>query len=460
MTNRMQFIGKILLFFLLLLLCACSSLMTTTSQYNGTDVLLEQQDYLTAIQRIEKAKGKQYRKKDRVLYYLDLGMLYHYAGDYRKSNEMLTQAENNMEELYTKSISKAAMSMLLNDNVLEYSGEDYEDIYTNVFKALNYLALSQSDEAFVEIRRINMKLDLLEDKYGRLASEMNKSSYNKIKLKTGENRFLNDALGRYLSMLLYRKEGKLDDARIDREKIMEAFDLQKNIYDFPIPNLPDSLDSEGGKVKVNILSFTGRSPVKKSYDMFLTTGEDMVLISGNKPDFFVAPVIMPVEEGYHFRFSVPYIQAVPSRISAVKVVVDDGIPFELETIEDINRVATEAFKVKEPLIYMKSLTRTIVKGIVSERQKRKMRDKNTGWGGILLSLATDIAVDLTENADLRLSRFFPSRASMGEISLDPGNHFFKMNYYDSNGQILYVENLGIYEVKAGQLNLLESHYLR
>jgi len=94
-----------------------------------------------------------------------MGMLYHYDGDYVKSNEFLTEAEYAIEDLYTKSVGKAVASMLLNDNALDYFGEDYEDIYLNIFKALNYFHMNKSEDAFVEIRRVNNKLNLLEDKY-------------------------------------------------------------------------------------------------------------------------------------------------------------------------------------------------------------------------------------------------------------------------------------------------------
>ncbi len=146
-------------------------------------------------------------------------MLYHYNGNFVQSNTLLTKAEKAFDELYTKSIGRGAASMLLNDNVLEYSGEDYEDVYLNVFKALNYVELDKFDDAFVEIRKINEKLSLLEQKHKKMAKQFNKSKDKKKSFETGKNKFHNSALGRYLSMLLYRAEGKMDDARIDKEKI-------------------------------------------------------------------------------------------------------------------------------------------------------------------------------------------------------------------------------------------------
>ncbi len=453
----------VIIFFIIISmgLVGCANMMTSTSQYKGTDQKLSSQDYNAAISQIEAAKDKQYKQKDRVLYYLDLGMLYHYAHQYEKSNELLTLAENDMQDLYTKSISKAALSLLLNDNAMDYFGEDYEDIYVNVFKALNYLELDKYDDSFVEIRRINLKLGMLEDKYQKYATEMNKSSDKKSEFKTGQIKFNNDALGRYLSMLLYRTEGKLDDARIDYGKIQDAFELQKNIYNFQQPDLSQELSSTNGLVKVDVLSFVGKSPKKEKYDLYITTHKDYVTITGvTRPEFFQASIAIPVEEGYHFKFSVPYISPNISVIGKVKIVVDEGESFELAKLEDINNVATETFKVKEPLIYLKSLTRSVVKGVIAEKQKAKMEANNPGIKGKLLSLATDVGVDLTENADVRISRFFPGKALIGELNLTPGKHIFKVNYYDLNGVVLYTENLGEKDIQPNGLNLIETVYLR
>ncbi|HDR04815.1 MAG TPA: hypothetical protein ENN84_06165, partial [Candidatus Marinimicrobia bacterium] len=120
---------------ILIIMTACASTQTSTEQFANTDDMLLRGDYQAVISQLEAAKEKEYKAKDRVLYYLDLGMLHHYAGNFEKSNEFLQKAEYAIEELFTASISKIATSLLLNDNALDYSGEDYEDIYLNIFKA-------------------------------------------------------------------------------------------------------------------------------------------------------------------------------------------------------------------------------------------------------------------------------------------------------------------------------------
>ncbi|MGM0673980.1 MAG: hypothetical protein ACQETQ_04725, partial [Spirochaetota bacterium] len=110
-----------------------------------------------------------YNDRDKVLYHLDVGLLHHYGDNFEESTRHLNEAEFLIEEYFTKSISQAAATLLVNDTKQDYAGEDYEDIYLNVFKALNFLSQDEFDSAFVEVRRINNKLNLLEDKYREVA---------------------------------------------------------------------------------------------------------------------------------------------------------------------------------------------------------------------------------------------------------------------------------------------------
>jgi len=464
--NR-SIISKIIIFFLIFIISSCSTMKTSKVQFTGIEEKLKIRDYAGAISQIESAKDKYYKPKEKVVYYLDLGMLYHYHKEYAKSNEFLSKAEKAIEELYTKSISRAAASLLLNDNVLEYAGEDYEDIYLNIFKALNYIELDLFDDAFVEIRRINNKLSMLEDKHTKIADQFNLSKDKKVDFKAGKNKFHNSALGRYLSLLLYRAEGKLDDARIDKNKIAEAWDLQSQIYNFPKIQFDNYLE-QTNKTRIDVLSFIGKSPDKKANTLYIHTEKDLIVIARTEEnprgkqkieDFNVIPW-KGIEEGYHFKFQLPKMNLRSSCIAKVKVVVDNRIAGELKIIESIENVALETYKIKEPIIYLKTITRAIVKGLFAEKRKQEMEAKiNNNILGFAARLATDALVDATENADLRISRFFPSKALIKELLVEPGIHHIKIEYYSDNNTLLFTDDLGEKEFKADKLNLLESYYL-
>jgi hypothetical protein len=431
------------------LLSGCASMKTSKKQFTGIDEMLRSRDYAGALAQIEAAKEDGYKKKDRVQYYLDAGMLNHYLGQYGISNQLLSEAENAIDDNFTKSVSKAALSLLLNDNAMDYAGEDYEDIYLNVFKALNYLELDQFDDAFVEIRRINFKLANLETKYKKLAKGYSSSKNNKKEIAVGTNKFHNSALGRYLSMLIYRVEDKWDDARIDISKMQEAWQLQAHIYNFGMPDLSESLDRS--KTRLNVMAFTGRSPDKKARALYVHTEENTIVIAtskeaptGNQRLNSLDIIDWPgVNAGYHFKFQLPYMEKKTEHVGSVKVYVDGKLAGELKKLESLENVAMETYKIKEPIIYIKTITRAIVKGLAAEKGKAKM-SKQVGGGllGSLTNIATDIAVDATENADLRVSRFFPAYAMVGDFTITPGIHAVKIEYYHTNGNLLVTDDRG------------------
>ncbi len=441
---------------------SCGSVKTNKDHFVKIDKFVNSRSFDTAATYLTSVKEENYGEKDRVLYWLDLGLLYHYKGDFVNSNLMLENAERAIEELYTKSISKGAASLLLNDNALDYFGEDYEDIYLNVFKCINYIYLNKRDEAFVEVRRINEKLTLLEDKYAKISEEYNQNEDSKVSIKPGKTKFYNSALGRFLSYLLYRSENNIDGARIDKEKIREAFINQADIYPFYNPlndstyTIPDSLAA------IDLISFYGKGPEKFANDLVVHTDDNLIIIYTsddiNKKQFDVINWD-GVSKGLHFKLSLPRMEKKSTSVTKVVLELNGNDIAEFNKLESIENVALETYKVKEPIIYLKSIARTVIKAIINEATNKEL-DKQTG-GGIMGSLTramTGAMLDATENADLRLSRYFPAIASISEIQVKPGIYDIKVKYYTGN-QLVFVDNLGAKEIKSNNLNLFRSFYL-
>ena len=454
---------------IIIMIIGCSSTKTNVSQYAEIDHNIYLGNYQSAISQVEASKEKIYKKKDRVLYYLNLGMLYHYAGEYEKSNELLTKAEYAIEDLFTKSVSKIATSILINDNALDYTGEDYEDIYLNVFKALNYIQLNDIDASFVEINRINLKLDKLDDKYKDLGDKLNAGLMKKIgdntndnkkpEIKPEKNKFHNDALGKLISMLLYRSDNDWDDAQMDLNKIKEAWYSQSQIYNFTMPQL-DSYLEKTDDAKINIVSFIGKSPIKKAATYYITTFDKYVNITSTEPIEFSETISWPCKKGKHFKFSLPYMVKQKSVVSRISVLIDGVETKELSMVENMGNVDYTTFQVKAPLTYIKSVARTILKGLAAEQAKDEMDKQITNsYLSFAAKLATNITVDMTENADLRISRFFPSQAMIGEIEVSPGMHNISIQYFDDNDQLLYTDDNGVIFAKQSELNLVESFFL-
>ncbi len=457
-----------IIFFTLICTLSCASTKTRQGQYQEAADYFKQRNFKSAAGIIESSKNSHYKEKDRVLFYLDAGMLYHYSGEYKKSNEFLSAAEQGMEELYTKSISKALASGVLNDNALDYRGEDYEDIYLNIFKALNYIALGDREGALVEIKRIHIKLGILEGKYLKMIDMYNNSNNPEARIVPQKNRFHNDALARYLGLLLYRAERSTDDSRIEGEEIEKAFQLQKQLYPFEKPPIPAAVLNDM-EAHLSVVAFSGNSPRKLAETFYLQTTPGLVwIVATSQDEEYVKNVVgfnvinMPgVEGGFHFKFQYPRMEMLGSSIDRIDIVLDGKTAKQVYLIEDMEKISKEIFLIKQPLVVGKTVIRTVLKNILKESGKEKASESLTGGNpflDFLFGVAADVAVDASENADLRISPYFPAYANVADITVPPGLHNLSIDYY-SNGRLVFRDERSNVDIKAGELNLVESFLL-
>jgi hypothetical protein len=450
-----------------LLLClafltGCGSVATQKGFYDPITADLRKGDYQAAVAGIEAARDKnKYTKKDRFVYYVDAGLAYHYSSMFDSSNARLHKAEDAAEELFTRSISRAAMSLLLNDNVLEYTGEDFEIVYTNLIKALNYIVLDDFDGAFVEIKRVNEKLNLLEQKYRKAVDDLNRGNQedsNKvnIKYKAEKVRFNNDAFARYLSMHIYAADGKMDDARIDRDWLERAFAEQPHIYPF---DMPDVKYYSKEKSILSVIGMAGLSPVKEALNLRIRTDKDLDLVQvlytdPERQNSEYGHFPLPIDDDYYFKLAIPELVDRASLISDIIVLVDSVPVGRLHMIEDVGAVARETFKAKKSLIYIRTVARAIVKGLLAHKQKKKA--DTGGLGGWLKKAAIDVATDISENADLRCARLLPGRIFVGDFEIEPGPHDIVIEFHDQAGHPIESKFIENYTVLKRGLNMVEA----
>lgn len=445
----------------ILIIIGCASVRTNVSFYKPILTDLQTENYTAAVKKIDNAKLKEkYTKKDRVLFYLDKGITQYYSGAYKQSNQDFHTAENYMEELFTKSVSKAALTFLLNDNAADYHGEVYENIYLNIFKALNYIKLNQFDDAYVEVNRVNDKLRELDLKYGQMIETMNKSDDAKIKIENKASEFSSDVLSHYLSYLIYRADGETDNARISHEKMVQAWKYHPNIYNFTKPASVANPPNLRGTY-LNIIAFTGFAPYKKAVGGKITTYEDMIGISGLDMPITAPNIPFPgSKEGYHFKFSFPVIRTANSNISKILVHIDNKKTCTLDLIEDMGNVAINTFNKRRQIIYIKTVIRTVVKGLAAAEAKKKLKKETKakgGWG-TLLDAVVDIGVDATENADLRCWRMMPRYCYAGEIPVSPGTHDIIIEFYNKNNLLVKKKTYPKFAA-SNKLNLIDAVYI-
>ena len=422
------------------------SCATNPNLYAPIDDGVDAGDYEYALSVLNNEKGKArqkiYTPKNEILLYLDRGMINHYAGEYSDSSADLQEAERLIEEAYTKSISQSAASYIANDNSMDYPGEDYEDIYINVFNSLNYYHAGNLESALVEIRRLNEKLSFFADKYERAQGKVAESDTGQADLgdlSMEASSFSNSALARYLGVLFHRGTGNEDGARIDHEELLRAYGLAPAVYTNHMPSsVQEELSTPEGMVRLNVIAFTGLSPLKE---------EETITIP--------LPFEFPNNTA---KIALPVMIDRPAVVDRVEVILNNGSTIHLELLEDMGAVARETFKSKYVLTVMKSTIRSIVK-VTASAVATKVASEQNAAVGLLVGITGRVAAGASERADIRLSRYFPRYALVGGIDLEPGTYSATINYYEAGRYLLHSETKDI-TVRANGVNLIESIYLK
>lgn len=416
---------------------ACASYSLDKAQYNLRQNFANG-DFEASAALLDEMETKEvYQSKDDVLLNLERGMVHRFSGNYTESNLYLSKAEQGIEENFTRSITRGIGSLLINDSQLVYGGEDYEDVYINVFKALNFIQLDDYEAALVEARRIAFKLEGIEIRNRGLAEMYSRAdTLNNSGWKTGDRVVENSALGHYLAAVLFAKTGRPDNARIEYERTLKALNDQERAFGFRGPS-PSDIEKVRypGEYNLLITGFSGRSPVKIQHDVRTFVGRHSTYV----------------------KFSIPELKLHSSPVARVEVIVADTLRIPTFVIEEMDRVAADVYKVKQPLIYTRALTRSILKA-TGTRAVTKQASRESETLGFFAWLAGIIGQEITEKADLRGWQSLPGKAHVNVAKLPAGVHELEVRYYSRHGRLLYTEYQTIEILPGNDLALIESLY--
>ncbi|MBI4082345.1 MAG: hypothetical protein HY423_07010 [Candidatus Lambdaproteobacteria bacterium] len=415
--------------------------------YPRLDDLARNGRYLEAAKLVESSKDT-YSERNEVLFNMDRGVFYHYAGDFAKSNEAFEQAERRIDELFTESITGHVVAFAVNDNTLPYSGEDFERVIINIYRALNYAQLGQIEAALVEARKVDQKLDLINRQY-----EPDK-----------RNVYKEDAFARFLMGVFYQIGGSrddLNDAFISDRLALGIYekDFSKNYGVYPpialksnyvtsaafmggeeletaqrqFPTIPPLRPAEKqGKGQLYFIHFAGRGPVKV---------ENAIL--AHMPDGYLMKIAFP---GY---VRSPYV------ISGSRVEIGGGPAITLDVGEPIGPIAFKNLDNRKTRIAAKAIARATTKYLATKALTGGRRRDD--MAGALLGLAANVAAVATEQADLRAWQTLPDRILVGRVWLEPGRHRVRVIYTGSGGGVVSTRELGEIEVKPGATRFVLLH---
>ena len=420
-----------------LLLAGCSSYVDISTAQNH----FQRAEYAKAFTSLEQKASSVLKSQGPIILNYDLGLLARLSNRYDASNNFLSESERLIWEAYTQSITANIASFLVNDNTRAYQGEEYEDIYVNVFKALNYLHLGQSESALVELRRSIEKQANLKQKYEqqvqKVSSYTDAQGLSSIETASYASSFSTSALSQYLSAIVAQKLGEENTFHYSINQAKHAFASQPNLFNFAMPKafniendpLPDT------KGRVHLISFTGQAPTK-------VERRESIRVSSNN----------------YAQIAYPVLTGKPSSIDRVRVSIQGGSTQHLEKIESISNIAIDTFKAKSELIRLKAVTRAMAKAVgIALYDAYTEKDDTVTLAEELLGLIFRIAQNVSESADVRTVHFLPSLSWVGYVDLAPGTYTFRYDFLHSSGRVVHSHEVSNVKIEAKRVHLVEAH---
>src|SRR5262245_37526068 len=323
---------------------------------------------------------EEYGAKSRVLYGMDRGMTLQLAGEYQQSNEVLEKAEEEIDRLYTRSIRTESFAFMTNDNSLPFEGEPYEQVMINVLKALNYASMDRWQDALVEARRIDHRLNVLADR------TKDKAAYR------------DDGFARYLSGIMYESAGDVNNAFVAYRKAYETFDASRAWSRTGVPTqlradllrtadalhlsqefaeyqqlFPDTpwkrIEEQQQLAQVLVISYNGRAPRKEDQFLDLPVSTDalaLVLVnrglsSGNRQQQRAADSVLYGLNGRVVRVALPKIvsQKTQVPVDTINLMPEQGPPVIVRTelAQNFTALADKALSERIAGIAVKAVAR-------------------------------------------------------------------------------------------------------
>ncbi|MBI5745378.1 MAG: hypothetical protein HZA13_00040 [Nitrospirae bacterium] len=469
------------LFFMLLffVLQACGPV---TSHYVTVEDNLLRGDAASADAVVQKNRDS-YGERNEVLYDMDRGMTLHLAGRYQESNQILEDAEQRIEDLFTKRVTTEAAAFLTNDNLLPYEGEDFEKVMINMVRALNYMYLGDTNNALVEARKVDQKLNLINDKYA-----------------DKKNAYKEDAFARYLAGILYEAGGKqeLNEAWISYRKSMETFKEYAALYKTPIPTivvqdvmrLTDALGQQDmaseikkefpniewrlakdlkGQGELIFLSYNGRAPRKEDNFLDIPLSPEaiaIVLATGNKNnDVKTAARGIAAIQGQVVRIALPKFIPQRSDVAYAEVSLTPqgggpGVSGRTVLMEDITAIAMRNLDDRILRITAKAVARAAVKKLIALTIEKKAEKEGGALAGMILGGVANAAGFATEQADKRSWRTLPDEIQVVRIGIPPGTYDLQVKYIARNGLVIDQKVFHNILIKAGEKKFMSNRIVR
>lgn len=428
---------------ILLLVCFLSSDCATWYQRTAAfQEAVGKGEFDRAEKLLQKDK-KQARDKNKILYCLNQGYVYFMLGEYARSNAAFEMAEQLTEDQRRNVVAEAVV-LMSNPEVRPYRPEDFEVIMINFYKALNYLQMDNMEDALVEVRKINIRLQQLNDKYPE-----------------HKNRYRRDAFAQLLMGLIYDAAGDANNAFIAyrnaydtyRSDYVENFglaapeqlksDLLRTAYtsglsaelaqyekEFGMKYVPSPPPSHGQAV---VFWLNGFGPVKAEWGITFTkiNRGDGAVVFHNEELGLAFPFFLGngySDEDKNALADVNVVRAVfPKYVERPPVYKQGAVKYDNRTYpfqeaEDINQIAFKTLHDRMLREMSASLLRVGIKQGI-----KQMASKQNEWIGLAVGLTNAF----TEKADTRNWQTLPHTVSYARIPLGAAENRIDLQFTGS-----------------------------
>ncbi len=396
-------------------LTGCGAMRSYHQEMQTTLTVAQQGRIDEALANVEKNNTGD--DKD-LLYFLEKGELLRLKGDLPQSVDSWLKADEKIrtwEEESRLTLNKAGEavgSVLVNDKIRRYDGEDYEKVMLSTMLTLNHMQMGNTSGARTEIKKTHEREALIaslnEKEYDKVEEDAKKnkvtSTFKNLKgypvetlddpevvaLKNGYQ----SAFSHYLAGYVYESLGEKSLAAPGYRK---AIELRPNI-----PVLEQGLKELDSRMN-------GKSRKGGGTDVLF------VVESGFIPGRTSMTIPLPVFAGGQFIFTqiaFPVIRPSNSYLPANLSV--NGKPVQLATISNLDAMARRALRDEMPGIIVRSTVRAVAKGFAQKELNDKL--------GVVGGLAGIAATALTEQADERSWRTLPAYISVARTTLKKGDY--------------------------------------
>ena len=420
---------KCILFFLIvILLTSCATYYQKNIKFQE---YISSSEFNKANELLEKDKKIQ-TGKNRILYLFNKGWVDWITNQNEKSNVSFEEANKSIED-YQKNYSLEALALISNPGIKPYKAEDFEVVMVNYFKALNYLNLGKYKDALIEVRRINEKLNQLNDKYPNYKNKYQDDAFAHIimGLIYDANKEYNDAFIAYRNALnvyenSYMKNFNIqvpEQLKLDilRSAYRNGFYEELRFYEQKFNKKYIPKDNNGGELI--FLWHNGLGPIKSEWSINFakTSSKDGFITFANAEYGLTYPIYIgdkseKEKSGFSklsfLRIAFPkYIERKP--VYDYAEINSNGEIYPLELAQDINAIAFKTLNDR----MLREMGTAILRLATKKALEALANKENENLGS-----AVSIVNALTEKADTRNWQTLPYSIYYSRIQLPVGEN--------------------------------------